>query len=75
MPDDARVGRIAAIGEHLARLDSPAVRDARALFVAAQHELAVLRRLGAGVEVLGAYTYRVDRALDRLRDCLRSLPV
>lgn len=72
---DQRVDRVAAIGEHLAALDPAPVREARQRFVEAQHDLALQRRLGAGVDVLGAYTYRAERALDALRECLRALPV
>jgi hypothetical protein len=72
---DARIDRVAAIGELLAATDPPAVRQARAVFVAAQHDLALQRRLRMSDEVVAAYTYRAERALDRLRDCLRALPV
>lgn len=72
MPD-VRLDRIAAIAEHLAAVDPPAIRAARQRFAVAQRDLAEQRRLGSDVEVLGAYTYRAERALDGLRDSLRAL--
>lgn len=74
MPDP-RLDRIAAIGEYLADVDPPAVRDARLLFTRAQADLAQQRRLGSPERIVDAYVYRAERALERLRDCLRALPV
>ena len=62
----ARTARIAELVEQLAALDPPAVRRARAQFVAARTDLLNLVRRGAPLDTVQAHRYRAERCHERL---------